>query len=188
MVLHWGQSIGNRCVGDAMADAAPDDGASPNDWNPGAVLAIMEGYAVNVSVTSLGGEVLATVSVSGRASIWELKGLIHSHGLGRSAKFIETTLLLDTQVLADAASLRDVGVVDGTMLSVIFAPKYSQVRRMLRKFSCFCYDLYAALQYLTTGKKGRVRPTHFLSMVCEVSAAVRASVAHTFSTFCCSLI
>ena len=107
-----------------MADAAPDDGSPPNDLNSGSGPAAIEGDALNVSVTSLGGEVLATVSVSGRASVWELKGLIHSHGLGRSAKFIETTLLLGTQVLADAASLRDVGVVDGTMLSVILAPKY----------------------------------------------------------------
>ena len=56
-----------------MADAAPDDGSSPNDWNPGSDLAVMEGDAVNVSVISLGGEVLVTVSVSGRASVWELK-------------------------------------------------------------------------------------------------------------------
>ena len=107
-----------------MADAAPDDGSSPNDLNSGSDLAAMEGDVLNVSVTSLGGEVLVIVSVSGRASVWELKGLIQRHGLGRSAKFIGTTVLLGTQVLADAASLRDVGVVDGTMLTVILAPKY----------------------------------------------------------------
>ena len=108
-----------------MADAAPGDGASPNDWNPGSVLAIMEGDAVNVSVISVGGEVLVTVSVSGRASVWELKRLIESHGLGRSVTATGMTLLQGPQVLEDAVSFRDVGVVDGAMLTVILASKYN---------------------------------------------------------------
>ena len=79
----------------------------------------MEGDAVNVSVISLGGEVLVTVSVSGRASVWELKGLIDRHGLGRFATATGMTLLQGPQVLADAASLRDVEVVDGATLTVM---------------------------------------------------------------------
>jgi hypothetical protein len=108
-----------------MADAAPDDGSSPNDWNPGSDLAVMEGDAVNVSVISLGGEVLVTVSVSGRASVWELKCLIESHGLGRSVTATGMTLLQGPQLLEDAVSLHDAGVVDGAMLTVILASKYN---------------------------------------------------------------
>jgi hypothetical protein len=63
--------------------------------------------------------------VSGRASVWELKGLIESHGLGRSVTATGTTLLQGPQVLEDAASLHNVGVVDGTMLTVILASKYN---------------------------------------------------------------
>ena len=108
-----------------MADAAPCDGSSPNDLNPGSDLAEMEGDAVNVSVISLGGEVLVTVSVPGRASVWELRRLIESRGLGRSVTAIGMTLLQGPQVLEDAASLHDVGVVDGAMLTVILASKYN---------------------------------------------------------------
>ena len=107
-----------------MADAAPRDSSSPNDLNPDSDIAEMEGDAVNVSVISLGGEVLVTVSAPGRASVWELKGLIERHCLGISATATAMTLLQGPQVLADAVSLRDVGVVDGTVLSVILAPKY----------------------------------------------------------------
>ena len=95
-----------------MADAGPRDSSSPNDLNPDSDIAEMEGDAVNVSVISLGGEVLVTVSVPGRASVWELKGLIERHCLGISATATAMALLQRPQVLADAVSLRDVGVVD----------------------------------------------------------------------------
>jgi WD40 repeat protein len=54
-----------------------------------------------------------------------LKRLIESHGLGRSVTATGMTLLQGPQVLEDAVSLHDVGVVDGTMLSVILESKYN---------------------------------------------------------------
>ena len=66
-----------------MADAAPDDGSSPNEWNPGSSLTVMEGDALNVSVISLGGEVLVIVSVSSRCSVWELKGFDRETRFGK---------------------------------------------------------------------------------------------------------
>ena len=81
--------------------------------------------AQKVSVMSLGGEVLVVLVVSGSSSVWELKGLLEMHILGRSVKAIWMTLLLGHQALANATSLREAGVVDGSMLSLIVSPRYN---------------------------------------------------------------
>ena len=74
---------------------------------------------------SLGGEVLVVLVVSGSSSVWELKGLLETHILGRSVKAMWMTLLLGNQALANATSLREAGVVDGSMLSLIASPRYN---------------------------------------------------------------
>ena len=81
--------------------------------------------AQKVSVMSLGGEVLVVLVVSGSSSVWELKGLLEMHILGRSVKAMWMTLLLGHQALANATSLREAGVVDGSMLSLIVSPRYN---------------------------------------------------------------
>ena len=59
-----------------MPDSATGAESCSKDWDPRRDLAVMDGDALNVSVMSLGGEVLVTVMVPRRNSIWELKGLI----------------------------------------------------------------------------------------------------------------
>ena len=99
-----------------MPDSVTDADSFSNDWNPRRDLAVMDGDALNVSVMSLGGEVLVIVIVSRRSSIWELKGLIEKSIPGRHMKAAWMKLMLGPQVLANAASLHDAGFVDGAML------------------------------------------------------------------------
>ena len=106
-----------------MIEAVTDEGCFPNDRNPSRDAAAAE-HTLNVSVITLDGELLIVVPVSARSSVWELKGLIQKSILGRSVKATWMTLVLGTRVLADAASLHDAGVVDGTTLSIILCPKY----------------------------------------------------------------
>ena len=96
---------------------------APEEQNHSCVLTEV-GDALNVSVMSLSGEVLVTVLVSSRISVWELKGLIENRVPSKHMKAACMTLMLGSQVLADAASLHDAGVVDGTSLSIVVAPKF----------------------------------------------------------------
>ena len=111
-------------------DWAVDEVSVSNDQGPRLDLAAMDcdipmdGDALNVSVMMLGGEVLATVIVSCRSSVWELKGVIEKGVPGRHMKAAWMTLMLGPQVLANAASLHDAGVVDGAMLCIIYAAIY----------------------------------------------------------------
>ena len=111
-------------VHDEMPDSVMGADSFSNDGDPRRDLAVMDGDALNVSVMSLGGEVLVTVIVSRRSSIWELKGLIEKSVPGRHMKAAWMTLMLGPQVLANAASLHDAGVVDGAMLCIIYAAIY----------------------------------------------------------------
>ena len=111
-------------VHDEMPDSVMGADSFSNDWDPRRDLAVMDGDALNVSVMSLGGEVLVTVIVSRRSSIWELKGLIEKSIPGRHMKAAWMTLMLGPQVLANAVSLHDAGVVDGAMLCIIYAAIY----------------------------------------------------------------
>ena len=107
-----------------MPDSVTGADSCSNDWDPRRDLAVMDGDALNVSVMSLDGEVLVTVIVPRRSSIWELKGLIEKSILGRHMKAAWMTLMLGPQVLANAVSLHDAGVVDGAMLCIIYAAIY----------------------------------------------------------------
>ena len=57
-------------VQDEMPDSVMGADSFSNDWDPRRDLAVMDGDALNVSVMSLGGEVLVTVIVSCRRSVW----------------------------------------------------------------------------------------------------------------------
>jgi hypothetical protein len=107
-----------------MPDSVTGADSFSNDWDPRRDLAVMDGDALNVSVMSLGGEVLVTVIVSRRSSIWELTGSIEKRVPGRHMKAAWMTLMLGPQVLANAVSLHDAGVVNGAMLCIIYAAIY----------------------------------------------------------------
>ena len=87
-----------------MIEAVTDEGFFPNDRNPSQDTSPAE-RTLTVSVISLGDEVLVTMPVSGRSSVWELKGLIEKSIPGKHMQARWTTLMLGPQVLADAASL-----------------------------------------------------------------------------------
>ena len=112
----------------AMIEAVTDEGFFPNDRNP-SQNATAAKHTLNVSVISLGGEVLIIVPVSARSSVWELKGLIEKSVPEKHMKARWMMLMPGPQVLPDAASLHDAGVVDGTRLSVIVAPTYNLLVR-----------------------------------------------------------
>ena len=69
-----------------VPDSVTGANSCSNDWDSRRDIAVMDGDALNVSVMSLGGEVLVIVIVSRRSSVWELKGLIEKRipggGLG----------------------------------------------------------------------------------------------------------
>ena len=111
-----------------MIEAVTDEGFFPNDRNPSQDATAAE-HTLNVSVISLGGEVLIIVPVSARSSVWELKGLIEKSVPEKHMKARWMMLMPGPQVLPDAASLHDAGVVDGTTLSIIVAPTYKLLVR-----------------------------------------------------------
>ena len=106
-----------------MIDVLIDEGLFPDVQNRGRDVTAVED-ALHVSVMALSGEVLVSVLVSSRSSVWELKCLIEKSMLWTHMITTHMTLMLGTQVLADAASLHDAGIVEGTMLSIIVAPNY----------------------------------------------------------------
>ena len=115
---------------DSDTDSAVDEDSVSYDLGPRLDLAAMgcdipmDGDALNVSVMTLGGEVLAIVIVSCRSSVWELKGMIEKGVPGRHMKAAWMTLMLGPQVLPNAVSLHDAGVVDGAMVGIIYAAIY----------------------------------------------------------------
>jgi WD40 repeat protein len=92
---------------DSDTDWAVGEVSVSNDQGPRLDLAAMDcdipmdGDALNVSVMSLGGEVLATVKVSCRSTVWELKGMVEKGVPGRHMK-----------------------AVDGAMVGIIYAAIY----------------------------------------------------------------
>jgi len=84
---------------------------------------------LKVSVMSLSGSVLGTAPVSSKGCVWELKSSIvlaipqlHMHQR-------RITLMHGPQILADATPVHEVGIVNGTVLSVILAPAYNMLGR-----------------------------------------------------------
>ena len=85
-----------------MIEVLIDEGFFPDVQNRGRDVTAVED-ALNVSVMALSGEAAVSVLVSSRSSVWELKCLIEKSILWTHMIATQMTLMLVTQVLADAA-------------------------------------------------------------------------------------
>ena len=109
---------------DAMTELLSDEASVSDVESSGLDLATVDN-GLNVSVIwSLSGEVLATVLVSGRSSVWDLKCLIEKCIIPWRIVATRITVMLGLQVLADADTLDDAGIVEGTTLSITAGSPY----------------------------------------------------------------
>ena len=114
----------NLSAEDTMTELLSDEASVSDVEISGMDFATVDnGLHVSV-IWSLSGEVLATVLVSGRSSVWDLKCLIEKCIIPLRIVATRITVMLGLQVLADADTLDDAGIVEGTTLSITAGSPY----------------------------------------------------------------
>ena len=116
--------MANLSAEDTMTELLSDEASVSDVESSGMDFATVDnGLHVSV-IWSLSGEVLATVLVSGRSSVWDLKCLTEKCIIPWRIVATRITVMLGLQVLADADTLDDAGIVEGTALPITAGSPY----------------------------------------------------------------
>ena len=110
---------------DVKTEELSDDASISDVESIGLDLASTED-GLNVSVLwSLSGNVLAIVHLSARSFVWDFKRVMEKRFMPLRIAATRITLMLGLQVLADADTLEDAGIVEGSILSINTGPPYN---------------------------------------------------------------